>query len=141
MDLPFTQELGRAVKRLQHRHHRALDIALSEVGISLAQWDALRAVEWNPDASSHALAELTFMTDQSFGALALRLEERGLITRTPGKGRTLCHRLTRSGRKIVGMGTAVVERVLSVSFGPLSQAQREQLFSLLSQLLIADEQN
>ncbi|MBI0383988.1 MarR family transcriptional regulator, partial [Streptomyces albiflaviniger] len=38
------QVLGRAVKQAQYRQHRALDSALGEVGTTLAQWDALRAI-------------------------------------------------------------------------------------------------
>lgn len=129
------QELGRAVKRLQNRHHRALDARLIEIGTTLAQWDALRAIGQNPDASLHDLAELTFQTDQSFGALASRLVERGFVRRTPGKGRILCHGLTASGKDVLGRGTAIAEEVLGASFAPLTEAERSQLRSLLMRLL------
>ena len=56
------QDVGLAVKRLQARHHRALDARLSSLGISLVQWDALRHLARNPDASLHDLARLTFQS-------------------------------------------------------------------------------
>src|ERR1700740_1882605 len=92
------QPLGRAVKRLQHKHHRALDARLVEIGTTLAQWDALRAIDQHPESSSHKLAGMTFQTDQSFGALANRMVDRGLIERVAGGGRVLLHRLTPAGR-------------------------------------------
>src|ERR1700731_1558108 len=52
---------------------RALDSKLIEIGTTLAQWDALRAIDRHPESSSHKLAGLTFQTDQSFGALANRM--------------------------------------------------------------------
>jgi DNA-binding MarR family transcriptional regulator len=128
-------ELGRAVKRLQNQHHRALDARLIEIGTTLAQWDALRAIGRNPDASSHDLAELTFQTDQSFGALASRLVERGFVTRTPGKGRALRHGLTALGKDVLSRGSAIAQEVLDASFAPLTQAERSQLQALLSRLL------
>src|SRR3546814_13961680 len=68
---------------LQYRNHRTIDSILAPLGTTLVQWDALRAIGRNPDSSSHQLAQLTFQTDQSFGALANRLvkqrsEERGV---------------------------------------------------------------
>ena len=60
------EDLGKAVKRLQHRHHRTMDTRLAALGSTLVQWDALRAISQNPDASSHHLAQVTFQTDQSF---------------------------------------------------------------------------
>jgi DNA-binding MarR family transcriptional regulator len=80
-------EVGLAVKRLQHRHHRALSKALAPLGLSVVQWDTLRHLDRKPDASLHDLAVLTFQTDQSFGSLAVRMAERGLIERVPGPGR------------------------------------------------------
>ena len=66
------QEVGLAVKRLQWRHHREANSRLAAIGLSLPQWDVLRHLKANPDASLHRLAGLTFQTDQSFGALAGR---------------------------------------------------------------------
>ena len=57
------------------QHHRGANEALAELDISLVQWDALRHMDRNPGASLHDLAQLTFQTDQSFGALAARMEE------------------------------------------------------------------
>ena len=132
------QPLGRAVKRLQHKHHRALEARLVEIGTTLAQWDALRAIDQNPESSSHKLAGLTFQTDQSFGALANRMVDRGLIERVAGGGRVLLHRLTREGRAMLEQGHAIADGVLAESFAPLTAAQRKQLQGLLDLLLAED---
>jgi DNA-binding MarR family transcriptional regulator len=129
------QELGRSIKKLQNRHHRDIDSRLLELGISLSQWDALRAIDRNYDASSHDLAEHTFQTDQSFGALANRLVAKGLVTRSPGKGRMLCHRLTDEGADMLRRATAIVEDVLAQSFAPLGETERAQLLALLLRLV------
>ncbi len=132
------QPLGRAIKRLQHKHHRTLDTQLHEVGTTLAQWDALRAIDQHPESSSHALALVTFQTDQAFGALANRLVERGLVERVAGRGRALSHRLTPSGRAVLGKAHHVANRVLEESFAPLTRAERATLLSLLDRLLTHD---
>ena len=129
------QDLGRAVKQLQYRHHRALDARLRETGTSLAQWDALRAISKRPNSSAHAIAELTFQTDQSFGALAGRLERRGLIERIAGPGRAIRHRLTPAGEAALSRGQVAVNQVLRASFAPLTTRQREQLYGLLTTAL------
>ena len=129
------QELGRAVKQLQYRHERGLDSRLRAVGTSLAQWDALRAISSRPDSSAHALAELTFQSDQSFGALATRLVDRGLIERRAGPGRAIRHRLTARGESILKKGLAVIDPVFEASFRPLGVRQREELYRLISNAL------
>ena len=129
------QDLALAVKRLQHRHHRALDSRLAPLGTTLVQWDALRAISRHPGASSHRLAQLTFQTDQSFGALAGRLEARGLIDRAAGPGRALRHRLTPAGEALLSEGYTVYNEVLSQSFSTLTPAELDTLFGLLTRLL------
>ncbi len=128
-------EVGLAVKRLQARHHRAIDAELAPLDISLVQWDALRHLAENPDASLHALALLTFQTDQSFGALAARMIDRGLIERVPGPGRPVHHRLTDKGHALQRTGGEVVERVLTDSFSPLTPTQLQTFETLLQRLL------
>jgi DNA-binding MarR family transcriptional regulator len=130
------QDLGRAVKQLQYRHHRGMDRKLREVGTSLAQWDALRAISNRPNSSAHALAEMTFQSDQSFGALANRLVKHGMIERVPGRGRAIRHRLTPRGEAMLRQGHEVIGQVLESSFAPLTGRQREDFYRLLSRALV-----
>ncbi|HEY0754382.1 MAG TPA: MarR family transcriptional regulator [Ktedonobacteraceae bacterium] len=129
------EELGQAVKRLQHRHHRTLDVRLAPLGITLVQWDALRAISRHPNVSGHRLAQLTFQTDQSFGTLASRLEAHGWIERLTGAGKAIRHRLTPSGEALLHEGHTTVHEILSASFLPLSPMERETLYDLLIRLL------
>ena len=131
-------DVALAVKRLQHRHHRALSKALAPLGLSLVQWDTLRHLHRNPGASLHDLAVLTFQTDQSFGSLATRMAERGLIERTPGPGRAVRHRLTEEGARLRAAGQDLVDEVVAASFQHLSAAQVDQLGELLTIALGAD---
>ena len=124
--------MGLLVKRLQHRHHRALSAALADLDISLVQWDTLRHLHRNPDASLHDLAVLTFQTDQSFGSLAVRMAERGLIERVPGPGRAVRHRLTERGDRLREAGQARADRVVGESFAALTDEQIAHLGDLLA---------
>lgn len=129
------QSLGLAVKRLQVKHHRAVNAALAPLGITIVQWDALRHLEQNPGASLHDLAQLTFQTDQAFGTLAARMEARGLIERAEGPGRAVRMRLTPKGEELYERGGEVVDHVLERSFAPLDRADRDALEGLLGRLL------
>ena len=128
-------DVALSVKRLQHRHHRALSQALAPLGLSLVQWDTLRHLHRQPDASLHDLALLTFQTDQSFGSLAVRMAERGLIERVPGPGRAVRHRLTDEGARLRAEGQAAADGVIESSFSALSAAQLQQLGDLLDTAL------
>ena len=123
--------LGLALKRAQYRNHRTMDTALRDVGVSLVQWDALRAIERMPDASSHDLAVATFQSDQAFGTLAARLVERGLIVRSAGRGRRLVHALTDTGRAALDDGQEIASRVLEDLFAPLDEERRRGLMEAL----------
>jgi len=131
-------EVALAVKRLQYRHHRALSRALAPLGLSLVQWDTLRHLHRKPDASLHDPAVLTFQTDQSFGSLATRMADRGLIERVPGPGRAVRHRLTEEGERLRAAGQDAVDGVLESSFDALSAARLDQLGELLDAALGAD---
>jgi DNA-binding MarR family transcriptional regulator len=129
------RDMGLMVKRLQMRHHHAANAALAELGVSVVQWDALRHMDENPGASLHDLAQLTFQTDQSFGALASRMESRGLIERVPGPGRAVRHQLTAEGERLRNAGAQIMHEVLSESFSPLTAQQQQGLEGLLRRLL------
>jgi DNA-binding MarR family transcriptional regulator len=129
------QQVGLSVKRLQMRHHRALNAGLARLDITLVQWDALRHLDENPGASLHDLAQLTFQTDQSFGALASRLIDRGLIERVPGPGRAVRHRLTAKGLDLRRAGDEIVDAVVAQSFSPLTPRELQSFDTLLVKLL------
>lgn len=126
--------LGRAIKQAQYRQHRALETALSAVGTTVVQWDAMRAVNRMPGASAHALAQATFQTDQAFGTLAGRLLAQGLIERTPGTGRRIDHTLTRAGAAKLAEAEIVASRVRETLFAPLDEDERAVLRSILDRL-------
>ena len=129
---PSLQEIGLAVKRLQWRHHREANRRLSaHGGLSLVQWDVLRHLYEQPDATLHLLAELTFQTDQSMGALARRMIDRGLLKRAAGPGRATRHELTNEGKRAYEAGSIIVEAVLTESVGTLTEAERVVLHELL----------
>ncbi|MGW8066834.1 MarR family winged helix-turn-helix transcriptional regulator [Streptomyces ziwulingensis] len=124
-------DVGLAIKRLQHRHHRAASQVLAPLGLSLVQWDTLRHLHAKPDASLHDLAVLTFQTDQSFGSLAARMADRGLIQRVPGPGRAVRHRLTEEGARLLAEGQTAVDALTAASFSALTPDQLDQLGVLL----------
>jgi DNA-binding MarR family transcriptional regulator len=132
---PTLQAVGLSVKRLQVRHHRALNAGLAPLGISLVQWDALRHLDENPGASLHDMAVLTFQSDQSFGTLAGRMIQRGLIERVAGPGRAVRHRLTEKGLSLRRDGDEIVDRVLHESFASLTPSQLAAFDKLLAQVL------
>jgi DNA-binding MarR family transcriptional regulator len=129
------ETLGRAVKRAQHRQHRAVDAALAVIDTSIVQWDALRAIDRAPGASAHDLALATFQSDQSFGTLANRLEARGLIKRQSGDGRRIEHHLTSAGERKLCEANVITERVRAELFAPLTQSDRGDLQRILDKLL------
>ncbi|RZS90867.1 DNA-binding MarR family transcriptional regulator [Motilibacter rhizosphaerae] len=129
------EEVALSVKRLQHRHHRALTAALADLGVSLVQWDVLRHLHAHPDASLHDLALLTFQTDQSFGTLAGRMVDRGLIERVPGPGRAVRHRITEAGEAVRAQGAERVASVAGRSFAGLDARELDQLGALLDRAL------
>ncbi len=132
------ETLGRAIKQVQYRHHRALDAGLATVGTTLAQWDALRAIGRAPGSSAHALAVETFQSDQAFGTLANRLAAQGLIDRRPGRGRRIEHHLTLAGERILEAGHPIANDVFGASFASLSEKERSTLLDLLIRIMGKD---
>ncbi|MGU3409737.1 MarR family winged helix-turn-helix transcriptional regulator [Microbacterium sp. M1A1_1b] len=128
------ERLGQAIKRTQWRNHRTMDTALHHVGVTLVQWDALRAIDRMPGASGHDLAVATFQSDQAFGTLATRMVDRGLIVRSAGQGRRIEHALTPAGRSALDQGHRIAGQVLDDLFAPLGEAERRTLADLLGRL-------
>jgi len=128
------QALGRAIKQAQYRQHRSLDTALAAAGTTLAQWDALRAIDRSPGASARALAAATFQSEQAFGTLAGRLLAQGLVERRATHGRRNAHHLTPAGERVLEAGHKIADEVLADCFAPLPDEDRTTLLELLRRL-------
>lgn len=128
---PQLQDVGLAVKRLQWQHHREANTRLAPIGLSLVQWDVLRHLHQRPDASLHALAQLTFQTDQSMGSLAGRMITRGLLRRLEGPGRAVRHEITEIGDAARRQGAELMDDVLVATVGRLTESERDTLYALL----------
>jgi DNA-binding MarR family transcriptional regulator len=120
-------------------HLRALDTKLRQLGTTLVQWDALRAIGNLAGGSGHDLALATFQTDQAFGTLANRLEAQGLIVRRPGRGRRVEHHLTSKGERLFADGHQVVREGLTELFAGLTESDRARLLDLISRVGTGDE--
>ena len=129
------EDLGLMIKKIQWRHHRALDAQLIGLGISLVQWNALREIDRNPGLCAHGLAELTFNSDQAFGMLTNRLVRLGFIHRQPGAGRANIHRLTESGKSRLSQGQKIMKQLLTASFSPLNGEERTTLAQIMVKML------
>jgi DNA-binding MarR family transcriptional regulator len=128
---PSLQDVGLAVKRLQWTHHRTANRALARLGLSLVQWDVLRHLHEQPDASLHDLAVLTFQTDQAMGTLAARMVDRGLLDRVNGPGRAVRHQVTDAGEAAWRTGAGMMDDVLAGTIGRLSAPELAVLHGLL----------
>ena len=122
------------LKRVQYRKSAAVDAALLQIGSSLAQWALLRDISQHPGETARALAQRTRQTDQALGALIVKLAERGLVERTPGRGKALRHELTETGRRMLDQCTPVVAEVLSREFGRLDDEELATFVALLGKI-------
>jgi DNA-binding MarR family transcriptional regulator len=129
------EKLGLSIKQLQNRHHRALDVGLAPLGVTLVQWHAMREISQNQGRPQLRIAEATFNSAQALGTLVTRLERANLVFRAPLGGRALTLSLTAKGEELLEQGRAIVLEVLAESFGGLSKTERIDLQRLISKAL------
>lgn len=127
------ERLGYELKRTQQALRASMDQALEELGLTPPQYAALAALEDTPGVSSAELARRSFVTPQTMHAIVAGLERRGLLTRapTPGSGRVLAAELSEDGRHAVGRAHGVVGGIEERMAAGLSEAERQQLLTLL----------
>ena len=125
---------GYLVKRVQHSFRRRSDAALQAVGVSMAQYGALRALADHPDASAAELARLCFVTRQSLGDVLAVLRTAGLVETAdlPPRGRAQALQLTAKGRTVVTSADQAVNAVDAAMTEGLSQADRRRLTAMLT---------
>ena len=122
MDRFFPHDsLGLLVKRAQQALRGALDDALSDAGITTAQYATLTAVEVELGLSNAALARRVFVTPQTMHGLVRGLEKAGWVERGASGGRGVEILLTESGRSVLAQGHRAALEVERRMTGGLQQ--------------------
>lgn len=98
---PAAESIGYMVKAAQHLIRQRLDAALSDCGLSTAQYALLSALEGTEAPSGAELARRCFITPQSVNSLLATLERDGMIRRSASAshGRVIETALTETGRE------------------------------------------
>ncbi len=102
------------VGRTHLKVHRVLNLLLSELDLSLAQHEILVALRNRPGQTQQELSNRLMLVKSNASALIRKLEDRGLVRRTPDPDDTRNKRvqLTRAGQALVRKSFAVQNRVI-----------------------------
>lgn len=125
--------VGYQMKRAQHALRVEMDKALRGVGMTMAQYAALSALEAGPGLSGAELARRNFVTPQTMNVILVNLEVSGLVMRHPHPehGRVLQAYLTEIGEESVARAHGLVEAVEARMLDILSQDDRRRLLEAL----------
>ena len=126
--------VGYALKRAQHALRLRVDEALKGVGLTTPQYAVLSVLEEAPGLSGAALARRSFVTPQTMNVIVTKLEDAGLIERSPHPehGRVLRTYLTDKGRELVSGAHEKVEVVEERMLASLSPEDRARLAETLN---------
>jgi DNA-binding MarR family transcriptional regulator len=117
-------EFGLALKRAQHVLAQRIDEALRPLDLNLGLWAVLRQSAQQPGASASELARITFHTPQTLGGLLQRLQDRGFVERSTGRGRIVDNHVTPAGHRALAEATALAENVMTDALTALPAADR-----------------
>jgi DNA-binding MarR family transcriptional regulator len=133
------RSVGYLVKRVQQGLRRQCDAALKPIGVSMAQYTALRALAEHPDASASELARLCFVTRQSLQDLLTGLRTAGLVETVdaPPRGRARSLRLTRRGSRQLKAADDAVFGVEALMLQGISPSVRQ----IVAEALISCAEN
>ncbi len=132
-----TQELTNLLKRTQHALELTLDRHLQAVGLTPAQYTALRALDEDAKLSNAELARRCFVTAQTMHRVVGLLEHNGLVTRKahPAHGRIQELSITRKGRTAMTKARKVVDGVEATAFADLSDRDGRTVTRVLQRSL------
>lgn len=130
-------EFGLALRRAQHLFALRADEALRPIDLNLGLWAVLREAARMPGASASELARASFHTPQTLGGLLQRLESRGLVVRSTGRGRIVENHLTETGQVVLRQATERVESIIAAALDGFSEDDRETFNRLAVDLVAA----
>jgi DNA-binding MarR family transcriptional regulator len=128
------RSVGTVLKQAEQTMLRVKTAALKPVGLTLAQYVALAALDRQPGITAAALARASLVTPQAMMVVLKALEEQGLISRSahPRHTNVLELRLTEPGREALAAGRACVEPIERQILGAFSADELATLEELLA---------
>ncbi|MBF9069861.1 MarR family winged helix-turn-helix transcriptional regulator [Streptacidiphilus fuscans] len=126
-------EFGLTLRRAQHVLAQRLDEALRPSGLNLGLWAVLRETAGQPGASASELARATFHTPQTLSGLLQRLDDRGLVERSSGRGRIVDNHVTDEGHRALAAVTPRAEAVIADALAAFDPQDRAVFHRLLTE--------
>jgi DNA-binding MarR family transcriptional regulator len=110
------------VGRTNLKVHRALNLSLAELDLSLAQHEILLSIWQNSGITQKKLAENLLVVKSNVSALIKKLETRGLVHRECDLSdtRNKCLSLTEAGRELVQKSFARQNRIIDAMASVMS---------------------
>ena len=132
---PLEMHLGYWMRFVSNRVSEEFRIAVEALGVSIAEWVALRTLYDAVDANHGTLTQALGMTKGAVSKLIARLEEKGLVGRQTGEAdaRHVVLRLTAAGKALVPRLAALADKNDEKFFGHLSATKRRELRQLLEE--------
>ena len=127
------------VGRTNLKVHRALNLLLGELDLSLAQHEILVTVCRNSGLTQRELSEQLLVVKSNATALLKKMEARGLIRRTPDEADSRIKRLslTRSGNALVEQSFAVQTRVVKAMTSVMTDGELERTSDMMARVSAA----
>ncbi|WP_194891146.1 MarR family winged helix-turn-helix transcriptional regulator [Catenulispora pinisilvae] len=132
-DTSSAVRFGLLLRSAQHLLAQQIDEVLQPLDLNLGMWRVLLEVEREPGASASELARASFHTPQTLSGLLRRLEDRGLVERSMGRGRIVENHLTRAGHEALASATQRADQVIAASLAAFNPADRAGLQRLLAE--------
>lgn len=134
-------DLGYLIKRAQQAVRNAIDAALSDLGLTAAQYAVLYNLRRHPGASNAELARLSFVTPQTMVRIVAGLERAGLVSRTPSPGhrRVLQACLSSEGARVLELAQRRVDTIHATMLRGIPPPELERLRGWLTHIAVTLE--
>ena len=124
------------VGRTNLKVHRALNLLLGELDLSLAQHEILVTIQRDTDLTQRELSERLLVVKSNATALLKKLEARGLVRRTTDSADSRIKRLslTNAGEELVRRSFAVQSKVVTAMVSVMSDAELDQMTDVMGRV-------
>ena len=123
------------LKRAHLATRGLIDRGFATLGVSLAQYQALRLLDEEPGISGAELARRSSVTAPTMNEIVGGLERNGLIVREPApEGRRLLAHLTPAGEEVIARCVPMVEQMRAVVFASIDAARLADAMAVLEEI-------